>query len=79
MEQQQNKHSSKNYKRNTKPAKLISNEYAIINKEDGILKANFNTIEEVKKYKEEHKEITIVYNIKVYKLNEKHIKLTQKI
>lgn len=78
MEQQQNKHSSKNYKRNSKPAKLISSEFAIIDK-DGVIKANFNTIEEVKQYKEEHKEKTTIYNIKVYKLNAKQIKLTQKI
>lgn len=77
MNQQQNKRSSKNYKRNSNPAKLISNEYALINK-DGTIKANFKTKEEVNKYlKMTDNEMTI-YNIKVYKINNKSLTIKNK-
>lgn len=77
MNQQQNKHSSKNYKRNSNPAKLISNEYALLNN-NGTISANFKTKEEVAKYLETTKEKMTIYNIKVYKVNNKSITIKNK-
>ena len=77
MNQQQNKHSSKNYKRNSTPAKLISSEYALLNK-NGQIKANFKTKEEVVKYIEQQKEEITIYNIKVYKINNKSLTIKNK-
>lgn len=75
MNQQQNKHSNKNYKRNTQPAKLLSKEYVGIN-QDGQLVATVNREQE---YQEIKGRMNLNwYLIKTYKLNEKQITIKQK-
>lgn len=68
MNQIQNKHSSKNNKKYSTPAKLISEEYAVIS-HDAILIGTFKTLEEVTE-KCTNKNVSI-YKIMTYKINNK--------
>lgn len=74
MEQQMNKRSSKNYKRNSEPARKINTEYVVI-QQGSIIIGNFKTLSECIKNLRENCEI---FKIETYKLNNKNLTIKQK-
>lgn len=76
MNQQQNKRSSKNYKRNAKPAKLLSIEYIALNT-DGQIKGNFNKEKELIEFLNNNKNYQ-GYIFKTYSINNKQITIKNK-
>lgn len=76
MNQQQNKHSTKNHKKNRLPAKLLCVEYIALTN-TGEIKATYNTEEELIKFMQMNK-TTNAYILKTYTINNKKIQTKER-